>query len=138
MDGRQAPKRLAIAGLGAIGLAVARRVDAGDVPGLVLAAASVRDEARARQATESFRAPPALVSLTALADADVIVEGEAGPFSGLTLSGFALWGRRDEGRHVTFRARPYSLNGERRSLALRLPAKRVQRARRDADVILDA
>jgi aspartate dehydrogenase len=66
--------KLAIAGLGAIGLAVARRVDAGDLPGLVLAAASVRDEARARKATARLRAQPALVALPALADADVVVE----------------------------------------------------------------
>jgi aspartate dehydrogenase len=75
MDAGQAPNKLAIAGLGAIGLAVARRVDAGDVPGLELVAASVRDEERARQATASFRAPPRLISLPALAEAaDVVVE----------------------------------------------------------------
>jgi aspartate dehydrogenase len=35
-DARKGPLKLAIAGLGAIGLPVARRVDAGDVPGLVV------------------------------------------------------------------------------------------------------
>jgi aspartate dehydrogenase len=75
MDARQGPMKLAIAGLGAIGLAVARRVDAGDVPGLVLVAVSVRDEARARKATAGFRTAPCFVALSALADAaDVIVE----------------------------------------------------------------
>jgi aspartate dehydrogenase len=75
MNARQEPTKLAIAGLGAIGLAVARRVDAGDVPGLVLVAASVRDEARARKATAGLRTPPRFVALSALADAaDVIVE----------------------------------------------------------------
>ena len=75
MDARQRPMKLAIAGLGAIGMAVARRVDAGDVPGLVLVAASVRDEARARKATAGFSIPPRFVALSALADAaDVIVE----------------------------------------------------------------
>jgi aspartate dehydrogenase len=49
--------KLAIAGLGAIGLPVARRVDAGDVPGLVLVAVSVRDEAKARKAMAGFRRP---------------------------------------------------------------------------------
>src|SRR5580704_8332850 len=53
-----------------------------------------------------------------LADADVIVHGEAGPLTELTVIGFAVWERRDGGRHVTFPARPYSLNGTRRSLAL--------------------
>ena len=67
--------KLGIAGLGAIGLAVARAVDAGRVPGIRLAAASVRDQAKARRATESFRSPPALMDLAALAEvADVVVE----------------------------------------------------------------
>ena len=75
MDADRAAKKLAIAGLGAIGLTLARRVDAGDVPGLVLVAASVRDMARARKATAGLRAPPRLLTLPALADAaDVIVE----------------------------------------------------------------
>ena len=67
--------KLGIAGLGAIGLAVARAVDAGRVPGIRFAAASVRDQAKARRTTESFRSPPALMDLAALAEAyDVIVE----------------------------------------------------------------
>ncbi len=67
--------KLAIAGLGAIGLPVARRVDAGDIPGIALAAVSARDEAKARRAMAAFRSRPQLVGLAALADvADVIVE----------------------------------------------------------------
>jgi aspartate dehydrogenase len=67
--------KLGIAGLGAIGLAVARAVDAGRVPGMRLAGASVRDQAKARQITGSFRAPPPLLELAALAEAcDVVVE----------------------------------------------------------------
>ena len=38
--------KLAIAGLGAIGLAVARAVDAGRVPGLSVVAVSARDRAK--------------------------------------------------------------------------------------------
>ena len=57
-----------------------------------------------------------------LADAEVIFEGEAGPLSGLKLIGFAIWERRDGGRNVTFPARQYSVNGERRSFALLRPA----------------
>ena len=57
-----------------------------------------------------------------LADAEVVFEGEAGPFSGLKLIGFAIWERRDGGRNVTFPARQYSVNGERRSFALLRPA----------------
>ena len=53
--------RLAIAGLGAIGLAVARRVDAGDVPGLALAAVAARDQDKAQHALAGFRSKPAIL-----------------------------------------------------------------------------
>src|SRR4029079_13734938 len=53
-----------------------------------------------------------------LADAEVIFEADAGPLSGMKLIGFAVWERRDGGRNVTFPARQYSVNGERRSYAL--------------------
>ena len=54
-----------------------------------------------------------------LADAEVIFEAEAGPLSGLKLIGFSVWERRSGGgRNVTFPARQYSVNGERRSFAL--------------------
>jgi aspartate dehydrogenase len=69
------PLKLGIAGLGAIGLPVARRVDAGELPGLTLAAVSVRDAAKARKATAGFRLPPPILGLAELAQqADVIVE----------------------------------------------------------------
>jgi aspartate dehydrogenase len=75
MPGTRAPLRLAIAGLGAIGLTVARRIDAGGVPGLALAAAAVRDRDKVRRATADFRDPPRLVDIAALAElADVVVE----------------------------------------------------------------
>ncbi len=67
--------KLAIAGLGAIGLAVARAVDAGAVPGLRLVAASARDHAKAQKAMEGFRWAPRLADLAELAEAaDVVVE----------------------------------------------------------------
>lgn len=70
------PLKLAIGGLGAIGLAVARKVDAGEVPGFVLTAVSARDQEKAKRTLATFRAPPALTSLAGLADAgDVVVEG---------------------------------------------------------------
>jgi hypothetical protein len=54
-----------------------------------------------------------------LADAEVIFEAEAGPLSGMKLIGFSVWERRSGGgRNVTFPARQYSVNGERRSFAL--------------------
>ena len=57
-----------------------------------------------------------------LADAEVIFEADAGPLSGLKLIGFSVWERRDGGKNVTFPARQYSVNGERRSFALLRPA----------------
>jgi hypothetical protein len=57
-----------------------------------------------------------------LADAELIFEAGAGPLSGLRLIGFAVWERRDGGKNVTFPARQYSVNGERRSFALLRPA----------------
>ena len=57
-----------------------------------------------------------------LADAEVIFEADAGPLSGMKLVGFAVWERRDGGKNVTFPARQYSVNGERRSFALLRPA----------------
>ena len=53
-----------------------------------------------------------------LADAEVIFEAGSGPLQGLRLIGFSVWERRDGGRNVTFPARQYSVNGERRSYAL--------------------
>src|SRR5262245_23681188 len=67
--------KLGIAGLGAIGLAVARAVDAGTVPGLRLVAASARDQAKAQREVGRFRSPPRLVGFAELAEAaDVVVE----------------------------------------------------------------
>lgn len=66
--------RVGLAGLGAIGADVARRLDAG-VEALRLVAVSARDRRRARDAVAAFRNPPAVVDLAALADlADVVVE----------------------------------------------------------------
>ncbi len=74
-----------------------------------------------------------------LADAEVIFEAGSGPFSGLKLLGFAVWERTTGGRNVTFPARTYSVNGERRSFSLLRPANGdagVQNASRQC--ILDA
>ena len=74
-----------------------------------------------------------------LAEAEVIFDSEAGLLCGLKLVGFAIWERRDGGRNVTFPARQYSVNGERRSFALLRPANgdvSAQEAIRD--YILDA
>lgn len=44
-----------------------------------------------------------------------------GPLTGLKLIGFSVWERRSGGRNVTFPARQYSMNGERRSYAMLRP-----------------
>jgi aspartate dehydrogenase len=66
-------KTVAIGGLGAIGLKLARALDAG-VDGLRLIAVAARDHARAEANLQAFHAPPRLVALAALAEADIVVE----------------------------------------------------------------
>ena len=54
--------------------------------------------------------------------ADAELHFTAGPLEGLKLIGFGIWERRGgAGRNVTFPARQYSVNGERRSFALLRP-----------------
>ena len=56
-----------------------------------------------------------------LADAELHFAGDS-PLAGLKLIGFSIWERRGgNGRNVTFPARQYSVNGERRSFALLRP-----------------
>jgi aspartate dehydrogenase len=67
--------KLAIAGLGAIGLKVARTVDAGGIPGMTLVAVAARDAEKARRNLSGFRNPPPVMALGELsAGADVVVE----------------------------------------------------------------
>jgi hypothetical protein len=54
--------------------------------------------------------------------ADAELHFSDGPLSGLKLMGFAVWERRSgTGRNVTFPARSYAVNGERRSFSLLRP-----------------
>ena len=73
-----------------------------------------------------------------LAEAEVIFENEAGLLSGLKLIGFSIWERRDGGRNVTFPARSYSVNGERRSFALLRPIGEVSAQEPIRSAILEA
>ena len=69
------PLRLAIAGLGAIGMAVARRIDAGAVAGLRLGAVCARNRDKAAGKLKDFSMVPEILALNELAEhADVIVE----------------------------------------------------------------
>ena len=69
------PRRIAVAGFGAIGFEVACAIDAGAVPGLALAAVAARDLERARSRCAQFRSVPAVRPAAELAEvAEVVVE----------------------------------------------------------------
>ena len=72
-----------------------------------------------------------------LADAEVhFTEGALG---GLRLLGFAVWERRNgPGRNVTFPARTYSVNGERRSFSLLRPIGDANSQDAIRDLVLQA
>jgi hypothetical protein len=71
--------------------------------------------------------------------ADAELHFSDGPLEGLKLLGFAVWERRGgAGRNVTFPARQYAVNGERRSFALLRPIIDTAAQNRIRDVILEA
>jgi hypothetical protein len=72
--------------------------------------------------------------------AEAEVHFNDGPLSGLKLVGFTVWERRgaNGGRNVTFPARSYSVNGERRSFALLRPIVDVTAQNKIRELILDA
>jgi hypothetical protein len=65
-----------------------------------------------------------------------------GPLEGLKLIGFSIWERRGGagagGRNVTFPARSYSVNGERRSFALLRPILDATAQNRLREFVLEA
>ena len=59
--------------------------------------------------------------------------------NGLKLVGFGIWERRSgSGRNITFPARQYSVNGERRSFALLRPIADVTAQDRVREMVLAA
>lgn len=72
--------------------------------------------------------------------ADAELHFDEGPLEGLKLIGFAIWERRGSagGRNVTFPARQYSVNGERRSFALLRPVVDTTAQNKVRDLILEA
>jgi hypothetical protein len=71
--------------------------------------------------------------------ADAELHFSEGPLEGLKLIGFAIWERRTgNGRNVTFPARQYSVNGERRSFALLRPMADTTAQNRVRDLVLQA
>ena len=62
-----------------------------------------------------------------------------GPMEGLKLIGFSVWERRGgNGRNVTFPARSYVVNGDRRSFALLRPIVDSTAQAKLRDLILEA
>lgn len=62
-----------------------------------------------------------------------------GVLDGLKLIGFSVWEKRNGGgRNVTFPARQYSVNGERRSFALLRPIVDASAQERVRELILQA
>ena len=71
--------------------------------------------------------------------ADAELHFTDGALEGLKLIGFGIWERRSGGsRNVTFPARQYSVNGERRSFALLRPVVDSTAQDRVRDLILHA
>ena len=62
----------------------------------------------------------------------------SGDLAGLRLIGFAVWERRGGGRNVTFPARQYAVNGERRSFALLRPISDTTAQDRIRELVLQA
>jgi hypothetical protein len=72
-----------------------------------------------------------------LADAELHFSG--GELDGLKLIGFSIWERRGGGgRNVTFPARQYAVNGERRSFALLRPITDAGAQERVRELVLQA
>jgi hypothetical protein len=71
--------------------------------------------------------------------ADVELHFGEGALDGLKLIGFSVWERRNSnGRNVTFPARQYSVNGERRSFSLLRPLADGNAQDKLRDLILQA
>ena len=71
--------------------------------------------------------------------ADAELHFTDGVLEGLKLIGFAVWERRSGGgRNVTFPARQYAVNGERRSFALLRPIVDATAQERVRELVLQA
>ena len=72
--------------------------------------------------------------------ADAELHFTEGALEGLKLIGFSIWERRGggPGRNVTFPARSYSTNGERRTFALLRPVVDVTAQNKLRELILEA
>ena len=74
-----------------------------------------------------------------LAEAELHFSDSDGTLAGLKLIGFSIWERRGgSGRNVTFPARSYAINGERRSFALLRPVADTTAQNKLRELILEA
>jgi hypothetical protein len=110
---------------------------------------TLRDLASIMAGLDQLTTPPVVASVTVVITPNKgnppakLVDAElhftAGPLDGLKLIGFAVWERRTGNeRNVTFPARQYSVNGERRSFALLRPTSDPYGQARIRNLILDA
>jgi hypothetical protein len=71
--------------------------------------------------------------------ADAELHFTDGPLAGLKLIGFSVWETRSGARrNVTFPARQYNVNGERRTFALLRPITETAAQERIRDLVLEA
>ena len=71
--------------------------------------------------------------------ADAELHFTDGPLAGLKLVGFGIWERRgNSGRNVTFPARQYSVNGDKRTFTLLRPIADTAAQERIRDLVLEA
>ena len=70
--------------------------------------------------------------------ADAEIHFTEGPLEGLKLMGFSVWESRGRGLNVTFPARSYMVDGERRSFALLRPQSSPGAEQRIRELILAA
>ena len=71
--------------------------------------------------------------------ADAELHFSDGVFEGLKLVGFSIWERRGGGgRNVTFPARQFAVNGERRNYALLRPIADINAQERIREAVLQA
>src|SRR5258707_1294677 len=94
---------------------------------------------RRRSTTMTIKIPPNDKGTPPGKLAEAEVHFTDGPLAGLKLIGFSVWERRGgAGRNVTFPARSYAVNGERRSHALLRPIGDVTSQDKVRELILEA
>src|SRR5438445_10756040 len=73
-NARRIPQRVAVAGLGAIGVRIVEALDQG-IDGLVLVAVSAQNPAKHRKFLAGLKKPPAVLPIDGLSDvADIVIE----------------------------------------------------------------